>query len=78
MIKSVYDNMSSNDFKQKFFVGIEDDVTNLSLKYGAPINVLPKGTKQFIFWGLGGDGTIGANKAAIKTLGIEANMEVQG
>jgi len=77
--KAVFDNMRSEHPKQRFTVGINDDVTHLSL----PIGKLPgfgpqKGNIQAIFWGLGGDGTIGANKAAIKA-GIDVmGMHAQG
>eukprot|EP00792_Barthelona_sp_PAP020_P004957 TRINITY_DN2429_c0_g1_i1.p1 TRINITY_DN2429_c0_g1~~TRINITY_DN2429_c0_g1_i1.p1 ORF type:complete len:1864 (+),score=567.63 TRINITY_DN2429_c0_g1_i1:49-5592(+) len=56
----------------KFTVGIIDDVTHLSVPIPSePINTVPEGTKQFVFWGLGGDGTVGSNKNAVKILGDE-------
>ena len=68
MAKAVFDNMRLDKPKERFTVGITDDVTNLSL----PVTTLEgfngaKGSWQAIFWGLGGDGTIGANKATIKS-----------
>jgi len=62
----------------KYNIGIEDDVSGTSLPYGDPIRVTPVDQRQFIFWGLGGDGTVGANKAAIKTMALETDMEAQG
>ena len=67
----------NNKTKKKFTVGIEDDVTNLSLKVGAPIVSTPKGTINCKFWGLGADGTVGANKNSIKIIGDSTNMYTQ-
>ncbi len=61
-----------------FTVGIEDDVTNLSLKIEEKINTLPKGTTSCMFWGLGSDGTVGANKNSIKIIGDNTDMYAQG
>ena len=61
-IVAVYENTE----KAKFTLGIEDDVTNLSLKLGAPLVTTPEGTTNCKFWGLGADGTVGANKNSIK------------
>lgn len=77
--KAVFDNMRSNSPKERFTVGIVDDVTNLSL----PLPILEgfkcgDSTFSAIFWGLGGDGTIGANKAAISSAITEKNMHAQG
>ena len=52
----------NNKDKQRFTVGIVDDVTGLSLEVGAPIYTTPEGTINCKFWGLGADGTVGANK----------------
>ena len=78
MAKSVFDNLAAENPKMRYVVGIDDDVTNTSLDYGAPINSAPKGTTQCLFWGLGTDGTIGANKTAIKTIGLETDLKAQG
>ncbi len=78
MVKAVYDNMGSANAKQKFTVGIEDNVTNLSLKLGEPIHTIPEGTVSCKFWGLGSDGTVGANKEAIKIIGDNTDMYAQG
>ena len=62
--------------KHNYVVGIRDDVTMTSLEVGPEIDTIPEGTKQCLFWGLGTDGTVGANKAAIKT--ISSNTELFG
>ncbi len=72
-IVAVYEN---NDKKQ-FTLGIEDDVTNLSLPLGAPIVTTPEGTTNCKFWGLGADGTVGANKNSIKIIGDNTDMYAQ-
>ncbi len=77
-IFAVFDNMDSQDMKRKFTIGITDDVTNLSLKN--PENVpdtTPAGTISCKFWGLGGDGTVGANKNSIKIIGDHTDMYAQ-
>lgn len=78
MIKGCYDNLAAEKPKRNFVVGIVDDVTNTHIEYDEPFNTLPETTTQCIFWGLGSDGTIGANKAAINTIGMNTNKEVQG
>jgi len=78
MIKAVYDNLNNNQPKIKYNIGINDDVTNTHLEYGESFKVIPNTIRQFLFWGLGGDGTIGANKAAIKTLTKVAKLNGQG
>ncbi len=67
----------NNDKKKKFTIGIEDDVTNLSLKLGAPLVTTPEGTTNCKFWGLGADGTVGANKNSIKIIGDNTDMYAQ-
>ena len=67
----------NNNEKQKFTIGIEDDVTNLSLKLGDPIVTTPAGTINCKFWGLGADGTVGANKNSIKIIGDNTDMYAQ-
>jgi pyruvate-ferredoxin/flavodoxin oxidoreductase len=66
-----------NTEKQKFTIGIEDDVTNLSLEIGAPLVTTPEGTINCKFWGLGADGTVGANKNSIKIIGDNTDMYAQ-
>ena len=66
-----------NTEKPHFTIGIEDDVTNLSLKTGAPLVTTPEGTTNCKFWGLGADGTVGANKNSIKIIGDNTDMFAQ-
>jgi pyruvate-ferredoxin/flavodoxin oxidoreductase len=68
-ILSVTDNMKRNEPKNGFTIGITDDVTFLSLPARPEINIAPKGTFQAKFFGIGGDGTVGANKNSIKIIG---------
>ena len=77
-IKAVFDNLTSDMPKNSFTLGINDDVTNLSLKLPEKINSLPEGTISCKFWGLGSDGTVGANKSAIKIIGDNTDMYAQG
>ena len=77
MAKAVFDNMRSDNPKNHFTVGINDDVTHTSLEVGDSLDVTPKGTVQCKFWGLGADGTVGANKSAIKIIGDHTDMYAQ-
>ncbi len=77
MVKAVFDNMAAATPKEHFTVGIVDDVTHTSLAVGASLDVAPKGTVQCKFWGLGADGTVGANKSAIKIIGDNTDMYAQ-
>ena len=72
-IVAVYENTT----KSPFTVGIVDDVTNLSLEIGAPLVTTPEGTTNCKFWGLGADGTVGANKNSIKIIGDNTDMYAQ-
>ena len=72
-IAAVYKNAD----KQKFTIGIVDDVTNLSLDPGTPLVTTPEGTINCKFWGLGADGTVGANKNSIKIIGDNTDMYAQ-
>ncbi|MFW5489924.1 MAG: pyruvate:ferredoxin (flavodoxin) oxidoreductase [Desulfovibrio sp.] len=78
MIKAVYDNMAEGQPKHHFVVGIEDDVTNTSLPLPEIADTTPEGTVQCKFWGLGSDGTVGANKQAIKIIGDNTELYAQG
>ncbi|WP_419785254.1 pyruvate:ferredoxin (flavodoxin) oxidoreductase [Pseudodesulfovibrio sp.] len=78
MAKAVYDNMAAPGPKEHFTVGITDDVTNTSLPVADVLNTTPEGTVQCKFWGLGSDGTVGANKQAIKIIGDNTDMYAQG
>ena len=77
-IASVYANLSSENPKDGFTIGIVDDVTNTSLEVTGDIDATPEGTKACKFWGLGSDGTVGANKSAIKIIGDHTDMYAQG
>ncbi|MBU4258639.1 MAG: pyruvate:ferredoxin (flavodoxin) oxidoreductase, partial [Proteobacteria bacterium] len=77
MAKAVFDNMNSAGPKNHFTVGIIDDVTNTSLEVEEGFDVAPEGTVQCKFWGLGADGTVGANKSAIKIIGDNTDMFAQ-
>lgn len=77
MVKAVYDNLAGEK-KNHFTVGINDDVTNLSLKLGEKIDAAPAGTVRCKFYGLGSDGTVGANKNSIKIIGDHTDMYAQG
>ena len=77
MVKAVYDNMKASAPKNHFTVGIEDDVTRTSLSVEEGFDVAPEGTVQCKFWGLGADGTVGANKSAIKIIGDNTDMYAQ-
>ena len=72
-IVAVYNNTE----KQKFTIGINDDVTHLSLELGAPLVTTPAGTINCKFWGLGADGTVGANKNSVKIIGDNTDMYAQ-
>ena len=76
-IKAVFDNLSMDEPKNHFTIGIEDDVTHLSLPLGAPLLTEPEGTISCKFWGLGSDGTVGANKNSIKIIGETTDMYCQ-
>ncbi|MCK4571001.1 pyruvate:ferredoxin (flavodoxin) oxidoreductase, partial [Candidatus Bipolaricaulota bacterium] len=78
MVQSVFDNLKLDAPKNGFTVGIVDDVTNTSLPMPAAIDATPEGTVQCMFWGLGSDGTVGANKNAIKIIGDNTDMYAQG
>jgi len=78
MVKAVFDNLSSDKPKNHFTVGVNDDVTHTSLKVEEGFDVAPEGTVQCKFWGLGADGTVGANKSAIKIIGDHTDMYAQG
>jgi pyruvate-ferredoxin/flavodoxin oxidoreductase len=77
-IKAVYDNLKSDNPRDGFTMGIVDDVTHLSLDVKENINAAPEGTIRCKFWGLGSDGTVGANKSAIKIIGDKTNLYAQG
>ena len=74
---AVYDELSKDEMKRQFTIGIVDDVTHLSLEEKPAPGVAPAGTIECKFWGLGGDGTVGANKNSIKIIGDHTDKNVQ-
>ena len=77
MVKAVFDNLRSADPKNHFSVGIQDDVSHTSLDLGEEIDPAQEGTVRCKFWGIGADGTVGANKNAIKIIGENTDMYAQ-
>ena len=75
--KSVFDFLERDDAWHGFTVGINDDVTHLSIPVCDKIDVTPKGVVSCMFWGLGSDGTVGANKNSIKIIGDNTDMNAQ-
>jgi len=78
MVKAIYDNMAAATPKRHFMVGIVDDVSGMSLPMAGPLPTTPEGTVQCKFWGFGSDGTVGANKSAIKIIGDNTDLYAQG
>ena len=76
-IKTVIENLQADAPKNHFTVGIVDDVTNTSLEQAEPIKIASEGTVRCKFWGLGSDGTVGANKQAIKIIGDHTDKYAQ-
>ena len=74
---AVFDNMNSNEPRNQFTVGINDDVTFRSLETGPELDLSSEGTVSCKFWGLGSDGTVGANKNSVKIIGDHTDMFVQ-
>jgi pyruvate-ferredoxin/flavodoxin oxidoreductase len=77
-VVAVLDNIKSKSPKHSFTVGIEDDITELSLPLAGSFSILPKDTISCKFWGLGSDGTVGANKNSIKIIGDGTDNFAQG
>ncbi len=77
-ILSVYENLDMNEPKGDFTIGIVDDITFKSLPMKEEIDITPKGTRQAKFYGLGSDGTVGANKNSIKIIGDATDKYCQG
>jgi len=78
MVKGVFDEMSKAQPKNHFTIGITDDVTHTSLEYDPDFNIESPEIKRAVFWGLGADGTVGANKNSIKIIGEETDNYAQG
>ena len=78
MVKGVFDNLAKEQPMNHFAVGINDDILGLSLPYDPEYNVEAADTTRAMFFGLGSDGTVGANKDSIKIIGQHTNLYVQG
>ena len=78
MVKAVFDNMKAAEKQNHFTIGIDDDITHTSLKVSEALEASPADTIQCKFWGLGSDGTVGANKSAIKIIGDNTDLYAQG
>ena len=78
MVKSVYDNLKQPEPKDHFTIGINDDVTHTSLDYDASFSTEPDSVVRALFYGLGADGTVGANKNSIKIIGENTSNYAQG
>ena len=78
MVKGVFDNLAQQKPKNHFTVGINDDVTHASIDFDADFSIENPKTVRCVFWGLGADGTVGANKNSIKIIGEETDYYTQG
>jgi pyruvate-ferredoxin/flavodoxin oxidoreductase len=78
MVKGVFDEMLKPEPKNHFTIGIKDDVTHTSLDYDPDFHIEAEETVRAVFWGLGADGTVGANKNSIKIIGEETGNSAQG
>jgi pyruvate-ferredoxin/flavodoxin oxidoreductase len=78
MVKGVFDEMTKARPKNHFTLGIIDDVTHTSLAFDRSFNIEPASVTRAVFWGLGSDGTVGANKNSIKIIGEETPFYAQG
>src|SRR6516164_448580 len=78
MAAGVFAELGRDGPRQRFTIGIHDDVSGLSLPYDPALDIEPPGTVRAVFFGLGSDGTVGANKNTIKILGAEAGLHAQG
>jgi pyruvate-ferredoxin/flavodoxin oxidoreductase len=78
MVRAIFEELRQPEPKRHFTIGITDDVTSTSLEYDPTCAIEPEGTVQCIFWGLGSDGTVGANKHSIKIIGEETDHYAQG
>ena len=78
MVKGIFDEMAKSDPKKHFTVGINDDVTNLSIDYDPAFSIEPDDVTRAVFFGLGSDGTVGANKNSVKIVGENTPLYAQG
>ncbi len=77
MVIAMFDNMKVEAPANHYTIGINDDVTHHSISYGKEIDIVPEGTVSCKFWGIGSDGTVGANKNTIKIIGDHTDLNVQ-
>lgn len=78
MVKGIFDNLGNSEPKNHFTIGIRDDVSGTSLEYDSSFNIEGRGVYRALFFGLGADGTVGANKNTIKIIGTETDNYAQG
>ncbi len=78
MVKSIFNELDARNPKNHFTIGINDDVTHTSLSYDPSFDIEDDETTRAVFWGLGSDGTVGANKNSIKIIGEETDLNAQG
>jgi pyruvate-ferredoxin/flavodoxin oxidoreductase len=78
MVAAIFEELGRERPRRRFTVGITDDVSGTSLTYDASLDIEPRGTVRAVFFGLGSDGTVGANKNTIKILGDEKGLHAQG
>jgi len=78
MVKAIFDELKRHTPKNHFTAGIVDDVTHTSLPFDAEFDIEPKEVVRAVFFGLGADGTVGANKNSIKIIGEETSLYAQG
>jgi len=78
MVKAIFDELKKSSPKNHFTIGINDDVTHTSLPFDPEFDIEADGTTRAVFWGLGSDGTVGANKNSIKIIGEETDLFAQG
>ena len=78
MVAGVFDELAREQPRRRFTIGISDDVSDSSLPFDATLDIEPPETVRAIFFGLGSDGTVGANKNTIKILGAEEGVHAQG
>jgi pyruvate-ferredoxin/flavodoxin oxidoreductase len=78
MVKGIFDELAKAEPKNHFTIGITDDIGHTSLEYDASFSIEPPETVRCVFWGLGADGTVGANKESIKIIGEETENYAQG
>ena len=77
MVKAVFDNLKKAEPKNRFTIGVNDDLCHSSLEYGAPLPTLPADVKQCIFWGYGSDGTVGSSHDAVKLIVKNTDFNAQ-